>query len=288
MSVAVPRKDDVAKERPVADARARAKSIFRPLDTEHTFDQLEVPGGPKLARSHPLLSPKQQGAEESRERRARTHSFPGPAIVVSDADEEGIAEGYHEAALGDETAQHLGRRRGDKVLAPGDHFPQLAVSYSWKPPQPYQDGSRTVSTQSVVHHESAAVEPVKPQYSAWARFPSHTRKERTLSAGIADGVIVRDFAPSVHSKHSDDELSPTNSMTSSKKNRVKKRKKTKTATQARLKIWQKRMNEIFKPWMGGSRKGETGHRSSIAPGGSVAYPELEMIPGSAASDTEER
>ena len=29
---------------------------------------------------------------------------------------------------------------------------------------------------------------------AWARYPSHTRPLRTGSAGIADGVVVRDFA----------------------------------------------------------------------------------------------
>ncbi|KAL9058066.1 MAG: hypothetical protein Q9162_001928 [Coniocarpon cinnabarinum] len=266
--------------------RPRLKSVFKPLDTEHTFDHLEVPGRPTLSRSQPLLNAKLQKEEHKREQQTiRSRSSPGPQIVISGGEVNAETRQDDIAVTESSVDNHALQQRMRNHLAPGDHFPQLAVSYSWKPATLAEDKSRATSVYSVVHHDTENAGP-KPTLGAWGKYPSHTRKERTQPAGQHDGVQVRDFADTGRSTPSDEELSPTNSLTSSKKSRRRRRKRAKMTARARLKIWQKRMNEVFKPWMNEYRKREKGHRSSIAPGGAVAFPELEMIPGSAASDVE--
>jgi len=111
--------------------------------------------------------------------------------------------------------------------------------------------------------------PSRKQYSAWARFPSEDREERNASAGISDNVLTRDFATPSSSPgplvDSELEASP-------------KKKKRGSALKHKLAD----LPSVFK---GRSfRMRSTGHRSSIAPGGKLEYPELEILPGSESHD----
>ncbi len=88
--------------------------------------------------------------------------------------------------------------------------------------------------------------------TVWAGFPSHDRRGRSLSpAGGREGVAVRDFAPVVGG-------SPARAIRKARS-----------------------MGDLFRAW---ARRHERqmakppgGHRSSIAPGGLVEYPELELV-----------
>jgi len=109
--------------------------------------------------------------------------------------------------------------------------------------------------------------PSRKQYSAWARFPSEDREERNASAGISDNVLTRDFATPTSSPGLvvGTEASP-------------KKKKRGSALKHKLAD----LPSVFK---GRSfRMRSTGHRSSVAPGGTLEYPELEILPGSESND----
>lgn len=240
---------DPREQRPLQ--RIRTGSIFKPLETEHTFDRLAVPGKPLLSRSQPLLKEKKDVEKLHAERQlARSNSSPGPG---------------HTTHLHD----------------PGDFFPQLPAGYSLAQRKKSVIHAADESSKSFRRRRSS--QDFELDIGAWARYPSHTRTQRSLSAGLADGVYVRDFAPlqrAPSSSSSDSELSPSNSMTSSKKRKIKKKRQAKTRALAKLKVWHKRMGEVWKPWLSGSRKREKGHRSSVATSGLVKYPELELIAGS--------
>jgi len=108
--------------------------------------------------------------------------------------------------------------------------------------------------------------------SAWEKYPSHTRDARNLSAGTSDQVIIRDFA--VTSSDSNREASTEESKFGPRK----------PALRIRQKFMQKR--SPLKPLGKRFRIGEHGHRTSIAYGGKLEYPELEMIPASKSIELE--
>ena len=103
------------------------------------------------------------------------------------------------------------------------------------------------------------------RYAAWARFAQDDQEERNGSAGIADNVIARDFAPpspSPADKESKHAISP--------------KKKTSTA---KVKKLLSEIPSLFKNR--GPHNRQLGHRSSIAPGAELEFPELELLPGGA-------
>lgn len=141
--------------------------------------------------------------------------------------------------------------RSGSLLSSSSSLPDLA--------SPYANGtaSTLASTLSLHFPPPAPAPPTAPNSSSppegvWAHFPSHDRRERSLSpAGGREGVVVRDFAPVVGG-------SPARAM-----------KKPRS------------MGNMFRGW---ARRQERqmakppgGHRSSIAPGGLVEYPELELV-----------
>lgn len=111
------------------------------------------------------------------------------------------------------------------------------------------------------------IEPTTPprkRFQAWARFSSEGREERNASAGIADNVIARDFAPPSPS---------TSVLTGSEPGASAKRKSKSSALKHKL----AGLPDVFKGK--NFRTRNTGHRTSIAPGGELEYPELELLPG---------
>ncbi|KAL9045104.1 MAG: hypothetical protein Q9214_001812 [Letrouitia sp. 1 TL-2023] len=107
-------------------------------------------------------------------------------------------------------------------------------------------------------HRSHTVSGSSRSVESWLRFPSHTFAERTGPAGPKDNVTPRDFA---------DALAP--------QRRISK-KKSRSMTFPKKVIH--RIGRVYKTRSVDFRRFKTGHRSSIAVGGRLEYPELEIPP----------
>ena len=128
----------------------------------------------------------------------------------------------------------------------------------------------------------------------WGRYPSHTRRDRTFSAGVLDSVDTRDFAleaaircvPTVSQAHDNDLIDPTDRLPSPSQLRgeKKRRKKTgggrmvKSRSMTLGKTFLKNYSKIFKSQSTEFQKHGRGHRSSITSGGILEFPELELLP----------
>ncbi|KAJ4347575.1 hypothetical protein N0V95_005312 [Ascochyta clinopodiicola] len=127
---------------------------------------------------------------------------------------------------------------------------------------------------------------------AWGRYPSHTRDERTNSAGKADRVESRDFALEAAIKFAstqnldDDLIDPTERVPSvpltpgerKRKKNVGSSRMAKSNSMTFGKTFLKNYSRIFKSSSTEFRKHGRNHRSSIAAGGVLEFPELEMLP----------
>ena len=127
---------------------------------------------------------------------------------------------------------------------------------------------------------------------AWGRYPSHTRNERTNSAGKADLVESRDFALEAAIKFAssqdvDEDMIDPNERVPSMPLMPGKKKRKKKIGSARMaksnsmtfgKTFLKNYSKIFKSSSTEFRKHGRNHRSSIATGGVLEYPELEILP----------
>lgn len=130
---------------------------------------------------------------------------------------------------------------------------------------------------------------------AWGRYPSHSRADRTISAGHLDSVQTRDFALEAAIKfamgkddngNDDEEVDPatrpiTPPLLPGQKKRKKKVGNTRMAKSHSMtfgKSLLKNYAKIFRSQSIEFHKHGQGHRSSIAAGGTLEYPELEMLP----------
>lgn len=129
---------------------------------------------------------------------------------------------------------------------------------------------------------------------AWGRYPSHTRHDRTFSAGKPDNVETRDFAleaaikfaSAVDNDVDDDLVDPTERIPSPPllPGEKKRKKKIGTGRMAKSnsmtfgKTFLKNYSKIFKSQSTEFRRHGRNHRSSIAAGGMLEYPELEILP----------
>ncbi|RMZ66120.1 cytidylyltransferase [Pyrenophora seminiperda CCB06] len=132
---------------------------------------------------------------------------------------------------------------------------------------------------------------------AWGRYPSHTRHDRTTSAGKADHVHPRDFAleaavKNASAKHDDDLFDPTQRRPSTpllpgekkRKKRVGSGRLAKSSSMTFGKTLMKNYGKMFKSQSTEFRRHGRGHRSSIASGGILEHPELELLPDVWAGD----
>lgn len=129
---------------------------------------------------------------------------------------------------------------------------------------------------------------------AWGRYPSHTRHDRTFSAGRLDHVEIRDFAleaaiGSVSTRdesHDGDMVDPTERLPSpipqpGEKKRKKKFGNSRMAKSSSMtfgKSLMKNYTKMFKSQSTEFQRHGRGHRSSIASGGILEFPELELVP----------
>ncbi|EUC46911.1 hypothetical protein COCMIDRAFT_35499 [Bipolaris oryzae ATCC 44560] len=126
---------------------------------------------------------------------------------------------------------------------------------------------------------------------AWGRYPSHTREDRTGSAGKVDDVQPRDFAleaaiKSTVSNGDEDLVDPTQRRPSTPLLPGEKKKKKKLGSVRMVRstsmtfgrALMKNYSKMFKSQSTEFRRHGRGHRSSIASGGILEHPELELLP----------
>lgn len=127
---------------------------------------------------------------------------------------------------------------------------------------------------------------------AWGRYPSHTRDERNDSAGRSDRVESRDFALEAavtftFARDADEDMiDPTERIPSmplmpgekKRKRKVGSGRMTKSNSMTFGKAFLKNYSKIFRSSSAEFRKHGRGHRSSIATGGVLEFPELELLP----------
>lgn len=211
----------------------RSDISFKPIETEHSFDRLAVPGKSSLRRARPLAQDSEMYSHPSKQILGRQRSRSQPALRHKDR----------------------GRQRSQTSDAPAKRHSSSSSTARLG----LDDDDRVRG-----RPESAS--------GAWSRYPSHTRRKRTEVAGIADGVITKDFAPSSSGSDSDSDLDPAE-----KKQRQKRRSALVRSALIRRTLLTD-LPSFFKPFATGFRRGERGHRSSIAVGGTLEYPELELLP----------
>ncbi|KAF3039169.1 hypothetical protein E8E12_005179 [Didymella heteroderae] len=127
---------------------------------------------------------------------------------------------------------------------------------------------------------------------AWGRYPSHTRNERTNSAGKADRVESRDFALEAAIKFASaqdvdgDMIDPTERIPSMPLVLGEKKRKKKVGSGRMAKSnpvtfgkqFLKNYSKNFKSSSTEFRKHGRNHRSSVTTGGVLEFPELEVLP----------
>ncbi|TKA65837.1 hypothetical protein B0A55_09122 [Friedmanniomyces simplex] len=131
-------------------------------------------------------------------------------------------------------------------------------------------------------HHSPASPPIANRIgtsvTSWARFPSHTRAERCGSAGRVDAVVTRDFALDAaatdHGGPDDLEAaSPVSKKSGKAKAHLPKRRSTTFGGLVRY------YSNIFS-----SGASPQNRRSSIATGGWLANPDLELLPPASSNE----
>jgi len=129
---------------------------------------------------------------------------------------------------------------------------------------------------------------------AWGRYPSHTRHDRTFSAGKVDRVESRDFAleaairfaSAKDETHDEDLIDPTERIPSPillpgekrKKKKIGSGRMAKSNSMTFGKALMKNYAKMFRSQSTEFRHHGRGHRSSIASGGILEFPELELVP----------
>ncbi|KAF6223969.1 hypothetical protein HO133_010543 [Letharia lupina] len=134
---------------------------------------------------------------------------------------------------------------------------------------------RRANTRKRPTREGIQKSPSTIRASSWARYPSHTRPERSTSpAGESDQVYSRDFAitppgtePKVSSEHGSSPLS------NGKKWKTNRMTFGKQLLSTISNLYKSQSQELQRRLADEAR----GNRSSISEGGGLEYPELEML-----------
>jgi hypothetical protein len=121
---------------------------------------------------------------------------------------------------------------------------------------------------------------------AWGRYPSHTRLDRTSSASQLDSVQTRDFAleAAIKFAQGEEDIEPTMRPESPTIGGKKRKKKIGSGRMAKShsmtfgKTFLKNYAKIFRSQSTEFQRHGQGHRSSITAGGTLEYPELEILP----------
>lgn len=142
----------------------------------------------------------------------------------------------------------------------------------WESPNPFAPSSVDLKAQPHSKNNSAS------SVEAWSRYPTHTRELRTGSAGHEDNVKTRDFAFEVNSAQIIDHKIDQMRTPTSKKKRVTPSGISKSSSMTFGKNFFKDYAKLFRSQSAEFRRHGHGHRSSIAVGRLLDYPELEVLP----------
>ena len=206
--------------------------------------------------------------EHSREDKAISHTRIGSTF--SDSVEPRQLEPMTAASNGQKARKyssflHTNDRR---LLAPleGAHLQAHLGAYTLPP---RRENVRKRPTLEGIKQSPSAI-----RTSSWARYPSHTRPERSTSpAGVSDQVYSHDFAtipPDSVPKSSEHESSRLNN---SKKGMAKGMSFGKQMLSTISGFYKSQGQELQRHFANEAR----GNRSSISEGGALEYPELEML-----------
>ncbi|KAF2848028.1 hypothetical protein T440DRAFT_557041 [Plenodomus tracheiphilus IPT5] len=170
------------------------------------------------------------------------------------------------------------------VLPPASMFRRQAVEA-----RRVADSERVVSTACEKQQDDTA-----EIIGAWGRYPSHTRHDRTFSVSKLDRVETRDFAleaairfaSAKDETHDDDLIDPAQRLPSPTllPGEKKRRKKVGSSRMAKSnsmtfgRALMKNYTKMFRSQSTEFRRHGRGHRSSIASGGILEFPELELVP----------
>lgn len=224
------------------------------VNTTLSFDRLQMPIVRMSSTSQPAsLSDSQRGSRRASinptaEARQRSVSSPGPYSVSDNTVDRGP------------TLQ---------LLVPGGAefgvvIPNITLS------KPTREESSSLVPSSI----GGPFDHLLPSERPWARYSSEDRELRNgpASAATGDDVIVRDFQPSTSE-------SP-NAVTKMDRLRRKEKAKLRATTIVLKRKLLTDLPSVFKS-NATFRRREHGHRTSISTGGTLEYPELELLPPSA-------
>jgi len=246
-----------ATEEQVAEAwqRAfRAEAQQRRDETRRSSSHLR-----RASQSVSRPSHKQKGPESSRPSKR--------SLTIEEAEAAGLDLSPTNNRLphreGDDEGFHQSLDRSYRVLEEWSH--QLEEQEALA-----KERSRPIVTQRWVSKPHKIVE-------SWAKFPSHTRRERTGSAGPSDNVAVRDFA--IRSASAAGEV-----RWSTDKDPTGVEPTYELGPRALTNKFGKALRTSFSKIMPGKRAisadadGAKGRRSSRQSSGDLEFPELELLP----------
>ncbi|KAK4901596.1 hypothetical protein LTR27_001368 [Elasticomyces elasticus] len=145
---------------------------------------------------------------------------------------------------------------------------------STKSKTPVQQGRCNIDEESPSPPTSA--KRIGTSMASWARYPSHTRAERNGPAGRPDAVIPHDFASDADAAERGEshDVQGANKKSGKAKTTVAKRRSTMFSGIGRY------YSNVFS-----SGSSPQNRRSSIAAGGWLAQPDLEMLPPPTSNET---
>lgn len=211
--------------------------------------------------------------EHSQEDRALSHTRIGSTFPDSIGPRD--LDPKTAASTGQKVRRHSSFLRSNDRRVPatleGAHLQAHLGAYTLPP---RRDNTRKRPTLQGIKRSPSVV-----RASSWARYPSHTRPERSTSpAGVADQVYSRDFAitppastmPPVPSEHGASSSPVSNGKRGGKSKGLGFGRQMLSAISS---LYKSQSQELQRRLANESR----GHRSSISEGGAVEYPELEML-----------
>jgi hypothetical protein len=133
-----------------------------------------------------------------------------------------------------------------------------------------------ISRRSIIEDLDDTGDPL----GTWSRYPSHTRVQRSGSAGANDSVIARDFAYDINPALIVDETGSADEAMGNGMIGKKKRRNGTNTTLAKGKKFIQHYGRFFRSTSLEYLRHGHGHRSSVAAGGELEHPELELLAGS--------
>ena len=265
---------------PLLRANTLKNSRFRE-DLNRISDELALTNPPRRRVSNldGARSPADEDATSIWEKALREHSREDKAISHTR-----IASTFPDLAgpreLDPKTVASTGQkaRKGSSFLSTNDrrvaeplegrHLQAHLAAYTLPP--------RRENPRKRPSHEGIKSSSSTIRASTWARYPSHTRPERSISpAGVADQVYSRDFAITAVSTVSKKSLEHhgSSALSNGKKEKAKSLNFGKQMLSTLSSLYKSQSQELQRRLANEAR----GNRSSISEGGVLEYPELEMV-----------